>query len=693
MTSTHFKLKPLTAVLIGLMPAGTAIAQTDNASNQTQLSPVTVQADLRQSEADDMATSLHVYDSVDLQDQGASHTDDILLSTPNVNISNQNARARHIQIRGLGARDDYTGAPNASVGFAMDGIDLSGIGGVGNLFDVKQVEILRGPQNTRYGQAAIGGLINIQTNDPTPYRESMVETSLGEYGHTEVGLMTSGPVSDAPDASQYRIAVFKHKSDGFYENETLNRNDTNQKDELTLRGKLRVFANEDTTVDLSLLHANFDNGYDAWAKDNTFTTLSNQPGDDNQRSNAGSIKVSYSGAQAFDLVSTTGLTNSDIKYSYDYDWDTDDYFFDNRKHHRQWTQDLRLVSSQPIQVGEQAFDWLVGAYASGMTESNDTLSVYYGQESGQSDYDHQKLAAYTQLDQAITARDTLSYTLRVETSRQDFTLDKVSYGTPVSNDFDTSETLWGGSLAYTRDLSDSLTGYASITRGFKAGGFNTGSNVSDPDQLWFDAETLWNYETGFKGDWLNQTLNTDVTAFYMDRNNPQMDGYTYLGAEYVFYKENLDSAKNYGLETSFDWQMTPQWQTFGSLGLLYTDVEGTPLNSSLEVSGRDQSHAPNYQFQIGAQYRHGSGFFARADMRGLDSFYFDNVHNARSDSYQLYNARIGYEAKDWEVYAWGKNLTDERYATRGFYNAFSQNQTYTRLGDPRRFGLTARVYF
>jgi outer membrane receptor protein involved in Fe transport len=444
---------------------------------------------------------------------------------------------------------------------------------------------------------------------------------------------------------------------------------------------------------MALLHADFNHGYDAWAKDNTFTTLSNQPGDDNQRSHAGSVKVTHTGAEAFDLIATTGLTNSDIKYSYDYDWDTDDYYFDNRKHHRQWTQDLRLVSSQPVKIGEQSFDWLVGAYASGMTESNDTLSVYYGEERGQSDYDHHKLAAYTQIDQALTTRDTLSYTLRVETSRQDFTLDKVSYGTQVDNDFDTSETLWGGSLAYTRDLSDSLTGYASITRGFKAGGFNTGSNSTDPDQLWFDAETLWNYETGFQAEWLNQTLNTYVTAFYMDRNNPQMDGYTYVGAEYIFYKENLDSAKNYGLETSFDWQMTPQWQTFGSLGLLYTDVTGTPLNSSLEVSDRDQAHAPNYQFQLGAQYRHASGFFARADMRRMDSFYFDNVHSARSDSYQLYNARIGYEGKDWEAYAWGKNLTDERYATRGFYNAFLQNQTYLRLGDPRQFGLTARVYF
>ncbi|MDR9499761.1 MAG: TonB-dependent receptor [Hydrogenovibrio sp.] len=693
MTSTHFSLKPLTAALIALMPASMAFAQTDPDSSQTQLTPVTVQADLRQSEADDMATSLHVYDSVDLQDQGASHTDDILLTTPNVNVSNQNARVRHIQIRGIGARDDYTGAPNSSVGLAIDGMDFSGLGGIGNLFDVKQVEVLRGPQNTRYGQAAIAGLVNIQTNEPTPYRESMVETSLGEYGHTEVGLMTSGPVSDAPDASQYRIAVFKHKSDGFYENDTLNRNDTNQKDELTLRGKLRVFASEDTTIDLSLLHANFDNGYDAWAKDNTFTTLSNQPGEDNQRSNAGSVKVTHTGAEAFDLISTTSLTNSDIDYGYDYDWDTDDFFFDNQKHHRQWTQDLRLVSSKPVTLGEQSFDWLAGVYASGMAESNDTLSVYYGEERGQSDYDHQKLAAYTQIDQALTSRDTLSYALRVETSRQDFTLDKVSYGTPVSNDFDTDETLWGGSLAYARNLTQSLTGYASVTRGFKAGGFNTGSNVTDPDQLWYDAETLWNYETGIKADWLDKALHTDVTAFYMDRDNPQMDGYTYLGAEYVFYKENLDSAKNYGLEASFDWQMTPQWQTFGSLGLLYTDVEGTPLNSSLEVSGRDQSHAPNYQFQIGAQYRHGSGFFARADMRGLDSFYFDNVHNARSESYQLYNARIGFEAKDWEVYAWGKNLTDERYATRGFYNAFSQNQTYIRLGDPRQFGLTARVYF
>ena len=119
------------------------------------------------------------------------------------------------------------------------------------------------------------------------------------------------------------------------------------------------------------------------------------------------------------------------------------------------------------------------------------------------------------------------------------------------------------------------------------------------------------------------------------------------------------------------------------------------------MSGRDQAHAPSYQYNVGTQYRNQSGLFARIDVTGVDAFYFDNVHNFKSDNYTLTNARIGYEIDNWEVYLWGKNLFDQEYATRGFF--FANDPAYgfgsepanefERLGDPRQFGITARMRF
>ncbi|MEA1990461.1 MAG: TonB-dependent receptor, partial [Pseudomonadota bacterium] len=217
----------------------------------------------------------------------------------------------------------------------------------------------------------------------------------------------------------------------------------------------------------------------------------------------------------------------------------------------------------------------------------------------------------------------------------------------------------------------------------------------------FDTETSYNYELGLKSNYPNIGLTTSTTAFYTDRHNPQFDGYSYEpgGYEWVFFTENLESATNYGLETEFDWEANQNLNIYGSLGLLQTDVTGTPINSTFTIENREQAHAPSYQFTLGVKYRNDNGFFAMSDIFGMDSFYFDNVHDQKSKSYKIVNARIGYETKDFEVYLWGKNLTDETYATRGFFfNHFDTipdtgEQQYTRLGDPRQLGITARVYF
>jgi len=185
-------LKPIALAITAMLATTPASAD--------ELAPIIVNADLRESTEQEIAASVDVKTQAELQDQGATHFDDVLLKTPNLNFSGQSSRARHIQIRGIGERDEYTGAPNSSVGFAIDDIDFSGIGMVGNLFDVKQVEVLRGPQNTRYGQSAIGGLINIQTNDPTATRESMIEASAGNDSLRELGIMTSGPLNSEKNA-------------------------------------------------------------------------------------------------------------------------------------------------------------------------------------------------------------------------------------------------------------------------------------------------------------------------------------------------------------------------------------------------------------------------------------------------------------------------------------------------------------
>ena len=133
---------------------------TDNPSDTTQLSDIRVTSDFRSETTEsEVPASLTLLDEDSLQQAGQQHFQDVLNLVPNINWSGSTSRPRYFQIRGIGERSQYEGAPNPSVGFIIDDMDFTGIGGAATLFDIEHIEVLRGPQGTRYGANALAGLI------------------------------------------------------------------------------------------------------------------------------------------------------------------------------------------------------------------------------------------------------------------------------------------------------------------------------------------------------------------------------------------------------------------------------------------------------------------------------------------------------------------------------------------------------
>ena len=137
---------------------------------------------------------------------------------------------------------------------------------------------------------------------------------------------------------------------------------------------------------------------------------------------------------------------------------------------------------------------------------------------------------------------------------------------------------------------------------------------------------------------------------------------------------------------------------FATLGLLETEYEDYVNGNGDDLDGRDQAHAPGYQFFAGVQYDLPRGWFARVEFEGKDAFYFSDSHNEKSGSYELINASAGFRYGAWGVRAWGRNLTDEDYATRGFFFGNDprigyEGRGYTQLGEPRRYGVTLDYTF
>ena len=228
-------------------------------------------------------------------------------------------RARYFQIRGIGELEQYQGAPNPSVGFLIDDIDYSGIGTIATLFDMESVEVLRGPQGSRYGANALAGLIYMRSTEPSAERNGRMQLQVGDDDMLAAGVAFGGSLSE-DDSTLFRLSAHHHSSNGFRDNAYLGRDDTNGRDETSLRGKLSASLTDTLLADVVLAYSDVDNGYDAFAIDNSLTMLSDKPGRDAQQSIGAAVTLSWSGSDRFDFKSITSVADSDIDFSFDADW-------------------------------------------------------------------------------------------------------------------------------------------------------------------------------------------------------------------------------------------------------------------------------------------------------------------------------------------------------------------------------------
>ena len=710
------------ALAVSAALSASAWAQTDaidkpDPNNDMEIMVVT--ADFRSASLEKMPSSITVIDAQQIQDENAQHFEDVMNSIANFNWSGGSSRPKYFQIRGVGEQEQYQGAPNSSVGYIVDDIDLSGIGMVSSMYDLQQVEVLRGPQGTRYGANALAGLIYLKSNDPTDVFEHGAEVSLGNDDLQTFSGFSSGPLSDSGKLL-YRVALQQHQQNGYRDNIYLNKEDTNGRDEFTGRAKLRWYATDDLQLDLTLLHADFDNGYDVWSLTNDPTnTLSDQPGVDSQRTTGAGFKATYSGAEQFELTSLTSFANTDHHYSYDGDWANSeywaskqceeggnvspcqyDYFWDKTGQRKTLSQEFRLSSTDQGRIFADSTDWLLGVYAMNLKEDNQLYSEYntWPDEVLDSEYEATNYAVFGQLDTDLGADYALSMGLRVERRNS-------HYSDTNNDNFDPSETMWGGHIALSKVLNESHNVYARVARGYKAGGFNMTLPVELNDKKEFDTETLYNYEIGLKSHWFEGLIDTNLALFYMDRQDQQVAASQQdpnKPQRFILYTENAGSSNNYGAELDATWYATDNLQFYSSLGWLqtaygnyqYQDKYGTDV----DLTGRDLAHSPHLTYSLGGTYRANSGWFANLNMSGKSEFYYSDSNDSRSEPYTVVNARLGYEASAWSAYLWGRNLFDEEYGVRGFYfgnepdNGWAEKQ-YIRYGDPRQIGVTLNVKF
>jgi len=690
------------ALLVAPLPAA--------AQRADALEEIVVTAEFREAQALELPRSVSVLDAGQLESARLQHFEEITLLVPNLNWSGEGSRARYFQLRGIGELEQYEGAPNPSVGFLIDDIDFSSIGAVATLFDVEQVEVLRGPQGTRYGANALGGLVYVRSASPPDTPSANFELTRGNDDTLAVGAAVGGPLGES---AGYRVSLHRYESNGFRDNVYLGRDDTYGRDELSARAKLRFEPGERVSIETTALWLDMDNGYDAWTIDNGFDVHSDRPGRDAQRSRAASVRVDAE-LERFDVVSITGLNSTDATFSFDADWGNPelwapvvyDFFSRNERERRMLNQEVRLLSKPGAIAGGRG-DWLVGVYALELDETNDRLDEgvlddgvfepFVLEQPSATDYDASSLALFGQLDLALTRRLQLVAGMRWERR-------KAEYADTYGNFFSPRDRMLGGELALSWRFDDGWTTYVRLARGYKAGGFNVSFAGVDfdevdgvtPEQIEFDAEALLSLEAGVKGEWLDGRLRADVGVFESRRDDQQIKIPLQLRlgdpSSFLFLTENAEEGRHRGIEASIDWLPSERLRLFGRLGFLDTEIVEFSVFPSLE--GREQAHAPRRSYTVGAEYRGGSGWFGRIEIGGRDRFYFDYSHDQKSDDYTLVNLKLGREIGRLGIELWARNLLDEEYAVRGFFFGNEPpdfpDRLYVRLGDPRHVGVTLK---
>jgi iron complex outermembrane receptor protein len=675
------------------------------------LEEVIVTSTLREQRLIEVPLSISVLDEQQLRDAGRQHFEDVLTSVPNLHWAGATSRPRFFQLRGIGEREQWEGAPNPSVGFLIDDVDFSGIGMSATLFDMEQVEVLRGPQGLRYGANALAGLIVMRSKAPEKEFGLTTEASLGDYDSESFGAALTGPISALNSA--WRVSVQRYRSAGFRDDPYLNREDTNGRDELTARAKWRWEPNESTQVDLMWLHTDLDNNYDAWSIDNSRVSLADRPGKDSQQADAGALRIESRIADAGVMTVIGSVAQADGEYSYDEDWGnaqswqpyTYDYFYRALSTRRAQTVEARFASDPAINAGD--ISWLAGAYLMDIdhriderrmgelvdpdypeysASTNDTL---------RSRYDAENIALFGQLDGKLNDRWGWSFGLRAEERGADYADRGMQDEELRATEASETDRMMGGQASVYFDATTNSRLFASLGRGYKAGGFNLGRAASLRER--FAPEYLWSLDVGTKGEWFDRRLYADVTAFYMKRDDMQVStGIQEEGVagSYLFLTDNAAGGINTGLEASFQWRADEQFSFGGSLGLLrsrYSSYKPT----GVDVSDRDQAHAPEYQVSLNATWRSPLGWMARADFTAIDDYYFDvPPADQRAAAYSLTHLKVGYEADHWGLYLWSRNVFDEEYVVRGFFFANEppnwEDKQYLQLGEPRQVGVSVR---
>ena len=617
--------------------------------------------------------------------------------------------------------------------------------------DVGRIEVLKGPQGTLYGRNATGGAINIISAKPTREVEGYASVTGAEYDTASAEGAISGPLTDTLAGRLSVIYNNQGESFHQYFESNGNKQDFEDSETKAIRGQLAgEYDRLDWNLNLSYMDQDLGNspftaigGY--WnSPDEVFAVpcqgalkgcvntlglnVADSDGDpfthEFQTSRAGEMRIDSDVTSAnfkldydFDSVSVTSITGY-VKQDRDFGdniWSQPNELFAvvHSEEIEQFSQELRFNGELGSSVR-----WIAGGLywndtfkSDNLANTVDLLGALAGLNPATWDVDQETTAyaGFTSVDWDFGDRWMLTTGLRYSYEETDFKggsngtiIDPAAFDAFVGAELDIPQ---GATipLTYTDDSidddrvdyrvalefrpTDDLLTYASVTSGFKSGGFFGDFTFDNVELEPFDSETVTAFEIGAKATMADGKVQLNGAVFYYDYQDIQASVPAGLG----FKLDNLDKAQIAGAEIEL--LTTPIEGLDIRLGAGYLDTEVDDPRAVFD--GNELSNAPKYQFTSTVRYEfpitESLHMAIQGDGKYSDEAYREATNNPWlvTDSYTVVNGRISLLAADgtWEVAAWGKNLLDEEYEQERFAND-TVGMIVALQGNPRQYGVT-----
>jgi iron complex outermembrane recepter protein len=697
----------LAAATTALAATAPVLAQEAQASEQGGVGEIVVTAQKRAQNLQDVPISVTAFDDAAIREAGFTNSLSIGDQIPNLEIKTFGG-VPNIFIRGVG-NNDFNASSIGPISIYRDDVVVASTGSqIFSLFDLERIEVVRGPQGTLFGKNTTGGAIQFFSKLPDDAFEGNARIGYGRFDLFEAEAAASLPLAEGLSV---RIAGIVRRRDGEKTN-LFTGEDAINVDEAAARAIIRWQPSSDTDIRLSVgggrdrsdylenKPVGTINGADLFGYADPF------PGDANllnfngpSRNYSDNVFANLSVAQDFgdfSFRSLTGYDKSEVDNRVDVDGGP-----------------LRIDEIVFLTDAEQVTQEFQLSYDRGPL--NAILGLYYFQEDLDADSDADLLGELTFAQGALplitrATRKNRAYavygqatyaivpTLRLTLGGR-YTIDKVRAthradlvegyfdanipdGTPVplvpfAALRDTFKS-FSWRVAADLDVTDDILAYASIDRGFKAGGFNIGIITSVAERTQVDPEYLTSYEIGLKTTLLDRRLRLNLSAFYYDYTDLQVLSVNRQAGSAVptLGLDNAADATIKGIEVEAT-AVPADWLDLGlNLGLLdakyknYLSGAIDPVTGDpRDFSGNRMPGAPKFTASTFAQVTIPLDEFEtrwRVEYNYTGKKYYNNAEDeliSSGEGYGLLNLRVAFANPEqgWELAAWAKNVTGKAY--------------------------------